>query len=134
MRNPRKRIGTIMVAVLVAGVAISTRRYGAWYPTLVRTYGGDTLYAVFVYIMLCALWPRGRVVTLGALALLGCFGVEFSQRLEWGWLASLRDTTVGGLILGHGFLWSDMVCYTVGVALAMGVDGVRGYWGRGCKS
>ncbi|MEN8216136.1 MAG: DUF2809 domain-containing protein, partial [Pseudomonadota bacterium] len=28
---------------------------------------------------------------------------------------------LGALVLGHGFLWSDLVCYSVGVA--MGVVG-----------
>jgi len=33
------------------------------------------------------------------------------------WIDSIRRTTVGGLILGYGFLWSDLVCYAAGVGL-----------------
>ena len=31
------------------------------------------------------------------------------------WIDQLRRSWLGALILGFGFLWSDIVCYTVGV-------------------
>ena len=43
--------------------------------------------------------------------------VECSQLLAFDWLVSLRHTTLGALVLGQGFLWSDLVCYTAGVML-----------------
>jgi hypothetical protein len=30
---------------------------------------------------------------------------------------SIRRTTLGGLVLRHGFLWSVMACYCAGVGL-----------------
>ncbi|MCA9011825.1 MAG: DUF2809 domain-containing protein [Planctomycetaceae bacterium] len=38
------------------------------------------------------------------------------------WLDSLRQTILGRLILGFGFLWSDLLCYTAGVAIGIGID------------
>ncbi len=37
-----------------------------------------------------------------------------------------RHTTLGGLILGFGFLWSDLVCYALGVELGVLVDVIGG--------
>ena len=37
-------------------------------------------------------------------------------------LDSIRQTTLGGLILGFGFLWSDLACYAVGVGLGDMLD------------
>jgi hypothetical protein len=34
-----------------------------------------------------------------------------------GWIDAIRATRLGGLILGYGFLWSDLVCYAAGVGL-----------------
>ena len=46
-----------------------------------------------------------------------CFGIEFSQLLSYEWLMQLRSTRMGALVLGQGFLWSDIVAYTAGVLL-----------------
>jgi len=34
----------------------------------------------------------------------------------------LRHTLFGRLVLGDDFLWSDLLCYTIGVALGVWVD------------
>jgi Protein of unknown function (DUF2809) len=38
------------------------------------------------------------------------------------WIDSIRQTILGGLILGFGFLWSDFACYAVGVALGVMIE------------
>jgi Protein of unknown function (DUF2809) len=44
------------------------------------------------------------------------FAVEVSQLYHAPWIDGIRSTTLGGLVLGFGFLWSDLVCYLVGIA------------------
>jgi hypothetical protein len=39
------------------------------------------------------------------------------------WIDSIRGTTLGGLILGYGYLWSDLACYAVGVGLGALMEG-----------
>jgi hypothetical protein len=56
------------------------------------------------------------------IALLLSYGIELSQLYQAPWLNSVRDTRLGGLLLGHGFLWSDLFCYTVGIALGAAID------------
>ena len=76
---------------------------------------GDMFYAAFVLIGLrcCFLSSSLRALTFASLLI--CFGVECSQRIQAPWLVDLRATTPGGLILGHGFLWSDLIAYTVAI-------------------
>jgi hypothetical protein len=38
------------------------------------------------------------------------------------WINKLRATWPGHMILGQGFLWSDLVAYTLGVAMRLIVD------------
>lgn len=52
------------------------------------------------------------------ISLLFCYFIEVSQLYQASWINNLRNTTIGGLILGHGFLWSDILAYTFGVTIA----------------
>jgi hypothetical protein len=108
------------VLVVVSGLA--SRRYGSVLPSFLAEYAGDTLWAVMAFVtigMLAAEWPTTRV----ALAtLLVSYGVEITQLYHAAWIDSIRATRLGALVFGYGFLWSDMVCYTVGVALCMCVE------------
>ena len=52
----------------------------------------------------------------GIISLVLAFAVEVSQLYHAPWIDGIRSTTLGGLVLGFGFLWSDLVCYLVGIA------------------
>ena len=41
--------------------------------------------------------------------------IELSQLYHAPWIDAIRRTRLGGLVLGYGFLWSDLACYAVGV-------------------
>ena len=58
-------------------------------------------------------------MSVAAISLLVCYGIEVSQLYHAPWIDDLRRTRLGGLIVGFGFLWSDLVCYAVGVMLAL---------------
>lgn len=60
----------------------------------------------------------GNVTQCLLLALAICYGVELSQLIQVSWLVAIRRTTIGHLILGQGFLWSDLVAYTIGVGIS----------------
>ncbi len=48
--------------------------------------------------------------------------IEISQLYHDPWIDAIRQTTLGGLILGFGFLWSDLACYAVGVGLGVMIE------------
>ena len=56
------------------------------------------------------------------LAMAFSVAVELSQLYHAPWIDSIRHTTLGGLILGFGFVWSDLVCYALGVGLGVLVE------------
>lgn len=78
---------------------------------------GDALWAIMVYCLLRVIFPTARLlyIAIGSLTISYC--VEFSQLIRWPWLVEFRSTTVGHLMLGQGFLWSDIVAYTIGIIL-----------------
>jgi Protein of unknown function (DUF2809) len=63
-----------------------------------------------------------RHLALGAVAI--AFVVELSQLYRAPWIDAVRATTAGALVLGQGFLWSDLASYLVGVVLAASLDAV----------
>ena len=70
--------------------------------------------------------PRVSTRTIAILAMAFSVAIELSQLYHAPWIDSIRHTTLGGLILGFGFLWSDLVCYAVGVGLGLAIENIGG--------
>ena len=103
---------------MVIALGLGARRYRAWLPEFIADYAGDTLWAAMVYLLVSFCCPSCRVSTRATVALAIAFAVEVSQLYHQPWIDQIRATTVGGLVLGHGFLWSDLLCYSTGIAVA----------------
>lgn len=112
----------LALACLTIGAGLASRRYPGLFPAFVARYAGDTLWAAMVFWLLALGWRRGSTGRVAAGALAISFAVEFSQLYRAGWIDAVRDTRIGALVLGNGFLWSDLACYTVGVAAAALLD------------
>ncbi|EGW38049.1 hypothetical protein DOT_3993 [Desulfosporosinus sp. OT] len=68
-----------------------------------------------IFFLLGLLFRAGDTRWVAVGALLFSFSIEISQLYHSQWIDSLRMTRIGGLVLGYGFLWSDLVSYTVGI-------------------
>ena len=111
------RIIFFLSAVAVVFVGLASRRYQAVLPKFVGEYAGDTLWALMLSLLVSALLA-GRTVTYRAtISLVLAFLVEISQLYHAPWIDSIRNTTLGGFVLGFAFLWTDLVCYTVGIII-----------------
>jgi hypothetical protein len=108
------------VATIVAG--LGSRRYSECLPPFIAEYAGDTLWALMLFLLISVVLEGRSLVERGAISLVLAFLVEVSQLYHAPWLDSIRDTTLGRLILGAGFLWTDLICYTVGIAVGMSVE------------
>ncbi|WP_420152392.1 DUF2809 domain-containing protein [Siphonobacter sp.] len=80
---------------------------------------GDALWAVAVFWGLHLLTPQAKTSRLALLALLISYAIEFSQLWQASWLVKLRSTLPGKLLLGQGFLYSDLIAYTAGIGIAV---------------
>jgi len=123
---PAARSHAVVLGLLVATVVLglASRGYPQAFPRIVATYAGDVLWTTAAYWCLAlarAAWPPAR---LAVLALGGSVLVELSQLVHAPWLDAIRGNPFGALVLGQGFLWSDLACYVVGAGLAALVDRV----------
>lgn len=116
--SKRRPLGVwlVLLAVSVA-LGLGSRRYAAVLPGLVSAYTGDILWALAAFLGL-GLVLRHRSTAVVAAAALGFSAlIELSQLYHAPWIDAIRRSTLGALLLGWGFLWSDLACYAVGVAV-----------------
>lgn len=119
--EPRVRWRVALWIPLVVAAGLGTRA-GLPLPALVRVYGGDTLYAVLMFVLLALIWPTASSRKLSQWAAIVCVLIELSQLWHPPWLDAIRATRPGALVLGQGFVWTDLVCYLVGANAAGLID------------
>ena len=123
---PRRRNPLIQLALiaLAAILGIGSRRYAHALPGFIAAYAGDTLWALAAFGGIGLVLPRASTRTVVLLAMILSIAVELSQLYHAPWIDSIRQATLGGLILGFGFLWSDLACYAAGVGLGVCAEAV----------
>ena len=124
MSPTRSTTHGLLLLIGTVALGLASRRYPSALPAFVSTYAGDVLWASMVFWLLTLVRPTGDRRQLAAIAFAIAVAVETSQRYHVPWLDALRASTLGALVLGQGFLWSDIVCYAVGVMLAAVLDGI----------
>ena len=115
----RIRFVYVTAAVVVVLAGLASRRYREQLPSFLADYAGDTLWALMVFLLVSAVLAGQSLMMRTAIALGLSFLVEISQLYHAPWIDSIRQTTLGGLVLGFGFLSSDLACYSVGIAIGI---------------
>ena len=122
--NPRRRppvLRIVLIAVVVA-LGLGSRRFGPSLPGFVAAYAGDTLWAVVAFLGIGLIRPRASTARVALLAMAFSALIEISQLYHAPWIDSIRGTRLGGLVLGFGFVWSDLACYALGVGLGVAIE------------
>lgn len=117
-QQPNKRQAgrwTFVIAAVLTIVVGLASRHVAWVPTWV----GDALWATNAYFVISAIAPGAARWRRGAAALAISYAVEVSQLYHQPWIDDIRRTTLGHLLLGSSFTWTDLIAYTAGVALGL---------------
>ena len=116
MKRNRILYFVIIVTVIVCGLL--SRKYSFIFPVIVNDYLGDALWAAMVFYMAAFVFNKKSTVKVAIIALAFCYLIEISQLYHAPWIENIRNTTLGGLVLGFGFLWSDIFAYTLGASFA----------------
>ncbi|MFH6997047.1 DUF2809 domain-containing protein [Flavobacterium sp. FlaQc-57] len=83
---------------------------------------GDFLYAVMIYFLIRIFNPSKKAQLIFLISLITCYCIEFLQLYQGNWMIELRNTLFGRSVLGQGFLWSDIIAYTFGIAFAFSIE------------
>ena len=120
----KKRVVYLIVTLIVMVMGLLSRRFMYIFPKAIAPYIGDTLWAMMVYFGFRFLFPKLDLVKSFIISVIFSFSIEISQLYQAKWLNAIRRTTLGGLVLGYGFLWEDLVSYSIGIVLGLIIDKV----------
>lgn len=91
-------------------------------PDFVSSHFGDALWAGMIYCAFRTVAVNKRLEWALLVSFLFCFAIEFSQLYQADWINTIRRTVPGGLILGHGFLFVDLVRNSAGIIIIYAAD------------
>ncbi|MEX6690595.1 DUF2809 domain-containing protein [Danxiaibacter flavus] len=94
-------------------------RFAPHLPFIVKEYGGDVFSASCIFFGVRFLAVNKKLSWVAVVSYLVCMAIETSQLCQAPWLNKIRHTFPFGILLGYGFLWSDCLCYAVGVLIAL---------------
>ena len=118
----KNRILYIAMVVLTIILGLASRILSDQLPIFVSSHFGDALWAAMIYFGLRTFFVKGSLPFAALVALLFCFGIEFSQMYQADWINEIRRTLPGSLILGRGFLPIDLLRYSVGIGISFLLD------------
>jgi len=116
----KSRLAYIFAVLLVIPIGLGVRSIEL--PTWIHFWLGDALYATMMYFIVSALVPQWKISRRFTLSLLLCFGIEFSQLYQADWIKAIRNTRLGAVTLGRGFMWSDLLAYFGGALFGAAID------------
>ena len=108
-------ISLIGIAVLIP-LGLCSRQFNS-----IPNETGDALWAMMVFCIWRIILHRKKLSTIALISLISAFLVEFSQLITWPFLVAFRKTFVGHMMLGQGFLWVDLLAYTIGIICIFGI-------------
>jgi len=75
-----------------------------------------------VFIGVGFVFRKTKTKTIALIGISFCYLIELSQLYQANWINEIRRTTLGGLVLGYGFLWSDLVAYFIGISVGAAIE------------
>ncbi|MBZ6004465.1 DUF2809 domain-containing protein [Paraclostridium bifermentans] len=116
------RIKYLVVTMFTMIMGLLSRKYMNIFPKAIAPFVGDMLWAMMVYFGLRFLIPKLKLTKTLILAIVFSFSIEISQLYQADWINNIRATTLGGLVLGHGFLFEDLISYSLGIVMGCLLD------------
>ena len=127
VKPARNRIVYLLSVAIVILLGLSSRKYAGYLPEYVNTYLGDALWAVMIYLFEALLLKDQKPSLIALVSLSFCYLIEISQLYHAPWIDAIRNTRLGGLVLGFGFLWTDIIAYTLGIGVMLTIESVY-FW------
>ncbi|MFC6194129.1 DUF2809 domain-containing protein [Dyadobacter subterraneus] len=114
-QNKRNRTAYFLLTILMISFGLLSRKIAYQLPEFINLYLGDSLWALMIFLMTGFILNKVSTFQAMIIAISFCYLIELSQLYHADWIDNIRSTTLGGLVLGYGFLWSDILAYSIGV-------------------
>ena len=111
----------IPISILMISLGLPARFFQEHLPQWYVLYFGDFLWAMLIYFLYAIIF-RLEIKKAFFTAIFTAYAIEISQLFRPDWLEYLRSFKILALILGYGFLWSDIIAYSLGITLGALLD------------
>jgi hypothetical protein len=115
--NFHKNYFTLAILLLITEVLIA--RY--LHDNIIRPYGGDFLVVILIYCLVKT-FLNTPVIPTAVAVLLFAYVIEVLQYFRLVVLLGLQHVKLARVILGTSFSWTDILCYTLGIALVIIIE------------
>jgi Protein of unknown function (DUF2809) len=88
---------------------------------IIRPYGGDFLIVIMLYCMGRA-FLNLRVILVAFSVLLFSYFIEWTQYLKLANWLHLPRHSLGRILIGDYFAWTDIICYTLGILTVLIIE------------
>ncbi len=120
MRVKRIRRNYIIFVLLIISLGLLSRNSSI--PDWIYPYLGDILYSLMFYFIFRSVFLKFPAFKIALITILFCYLIELSQLYQADWINEIRSFKLGGLILGYGFLWRDLISYIIGGIIGLLID------------
>lgn len=120
MNKLRIRYGIIIFITIILGLA--SRYFSSLLASWVNVYLGDILYGLMFYYIFSFIFINSDRKKLLLITIIYLSFIEVSQLYRNEFLDNLRNTLIGHLVLGKGFLLSDIFSYILGSLIGYFTD------------
>jgi hypothetical protein len=84
----------------------------------IRPYGGDVLVGILIYCFVKSFLDT-PIIPTALIVLVFCYAIEILQYFHYVELLGLQNSKLARIVLGTGFSWIDMLCYTAGMFIVL---------------
>ena len=117
-----KRNRTLYAILIIATIGFGLVSRADFIPKLIYPFFGDILYSLMIFFIIGFIFTDFSSLKIALISIGICYIIELSQFYEANWIVEIRNNKLGGLLLGYGFLWSDLISYLVGGALGFSIE------------
>lgn len=114
----KRNIIYIILIVSFICIGLIIRKYNDFFGSIVGNYAPDTLWAIMVFFILRLLIRSKSNAFIFVFTIVFSYLIELSQLYHSPWIDYIRNNKLAALVLGKGFLWSDIICYSLGACSA----------------
>ena len=121
-RHIRRSLICALLLVITIPIGLAVRLLPLGLPWFLYKYLGSLLWAVALYWLLAALFPRLRSRTVAALAILIATILEFSRLIPIAPIDAFRLTFAGKILLGRFFSLKNIAAYLLAILITATLD------------
>jgi len=108
------------IVILVASIiGLDSRVHAHHYKRFYVNTMGDTMWTLAFFAFYRFVFYRAKLWFVALITLDWAFFIETSQLWHPHWLDVIRSYKLGGMLLGFGFRWQDLICDAGGVLLGL---------------